>query len=173
MLLQMENDSRTRMLDAALELLGTGGAASLTVRAVEDAAGLPHGSVRHHFDDRSGLVASLFDRLADREQPGIDRDAIATLGQWLGPGRTLTLARYELFLMAARDPALREPLVRARDRFVAIAADQLGAIEAPTLVAAMDGVVLDALVRGVDDEDHLRGALARILGSTALGGRPA
>lgn len=170
----MENASRTRMLDAALELLGTGGAASLTLRAVEDAAGLPHGSVRHHFGDRSGLVASLFDRLADREQPDTGGNAIATLRQWLGPGRTLTLARYELFLMAARDPSFREPLVRARDRFVAIAADQLGAVEAPTLVAAMDGVVLDALVRGVDDADHLRGALTGILGSTGShGGRPA
>ncbi len=162
----MENDSRTRLLDAALELLGRAGADTLTVRAVEDATGLPHGSVRHHFGDRSGLVASLFHRLAEREQAHLGEDAVAALGYWLGPGRTLTLARYELFLMAARDPTLRPPLIRARDRFVAIAAEEVGPVVAPTVVAAMDGVILDALVRGVDDSDHLRRALAQILRPT-------
>jgi hypothetical protein len=81
---------------------------------------------------------------------------------WLGPGRTLTLARYELFLMAARDPSLRAPLVRARERFVAAAAQQVGVGSAATIVAAVDGLILDALVRGTHDPDQLRTAVARI-----------
>jgi AcrR family transcriptional regulator len=167
-LLQMEN-SRTRLLDSALELLGTGGAGALTVRAVEDAAGLPHGSVRHHFGDRAGLVRALFDHLADREAPvaggerGSPTAAVASaLRHWLGPGRTVTLARYELFLMAARDPALRPPLVQARERFVALAARRVGAEAAPAVVAALDGLVLDALVRGEHDPAALGAAVARI-----------
>lgn len=39
-------------------------------------------------------------------------DPAATILEWLGPGHALTLARYELFLMAARDPALRPALFR-------------------------------------------------------------
>lgn len=157
----MERTSKMRLLDQALELLGTGGATALTVRAVEDAAGLPHGSVRHHFGDRAGLVRALFDHLADREGVAAT-DAEAAFAQWLGPGRTLTLARYELFLMAARDASLRAPLVTARDRFVALAAERVGADAAPALVAALDGLVLDALVRGEYDPGALAAAAARL-----------
>ena len=161
----MENDSRTRLLDSALELLGHSGAASLTVRAVEDAAGLPHGSVRYHFGDRAAMVAALFDHLAERELEQVAEDAAAALEHWLGPGRTLTLARYELFLMAARDPALRLPLVQARDRFVAMAAENVGPAAAPTVVAALDGVLLDALVRGEHDPARLRQAVEQLASS--------
>lgn len=153
------------MLDAALELLGSSGGASLTVRATEDAAGLPHGSVRHHFGGRPGMVAALFDRLAEREGVSAQGDAADALEHWLGPGRSLTLARYELFLMAARDSTLREPLVRARNRFVAAAAERVGAAAAPTVVAALDGLVLDALVRGEHDPAALRAAVAQIIGT--------
>jgi AcrR family transcriptional regulator len=167
-LLRVEN-SRTRLLDSALDLLGKGGAGALTVRAAEDAAALPHGSVRHHFGDRAGLVRALFDRLADREAPIAGGETssptaavAAALRHWLGPGRTVTLARYELFLMAARDPALRPPLVQARERFVALAARRVGNEAAPAVVAALDGLVLDALVRGEHDPAALGAAVARI-----------
>jgi len=162
----MEKHARIRLLDGALEILGRAGAACLTVRAVEDAAGLPHGSVRYHFGDRQGMVAALFDHLADRESAPLDGGAVGALEHWLGPGRSLTLARYELFLMAARDATLRAPLVQARDRFVAIAAQRFGATAAPTIVAGLDGVVLDALVRGEHDADRLRTAVAQITSTT-------
>src|SRR5215207_6087256 len=147
----MEKTSRRRLLDAAVAILGGSGAAGLTVRATEEDAGLPHGSVRHHFGDRAGMVSALFDHLADREGASEPDGFAGTLERWLGPDRLLTLARYELFLMAARDPALRPPLVRARERFVASAATLVGADAAPAVVAAVDGLVLDALVRGEHD----------------------
>lgn len=160
----MENTSRGRLLDAALEVLGRSGAGSLTVRAIEDSAGLPHGSVRHHFGRRLGLVTALFDHLADKESDALAGGPHGALEHWLGPGRNLTLARYELFLMAARDPALRAPLVRARERFVAAAAQRVDPAAAPAVVAAVDGLVLDALVRGTHDSDKLRSAITRIVG---------
>lgn len=160
----MENDSRVRLLDSALEILGHSGAASLTVRATEAASGLPHGSVRHHFGDRSAMVACLFDHLAQREGAPVAAGVAETLEHWLGPGRMDTLARYELFLMAARDPTLRAPLVRARERFVAMAAQGVGAAAAPTVVAALDGLVLDALVRGSHHPGRFRAAVEQIVG---------
>jgi AcrR family transcriptional regulator len=162
-LLHVEKDSRTRLLDAALELLGRSGAGSVTLRAVEQAAGLPHGSVRHHFGDRAGMVGALFDHLAEREG-GPFASAADAIEHWLGPGRSLTLARYELFLLAARDPDLRPSLVRARERYVALAAEQVGAKAAPAVVAAVDGLILDALVRGEHDPERLRAALAQLAG---------
>jgi AcrR family transcriptional regulator len=162
-------NSRTRILDSSLNLVGSAGIGSLTVRAVEDAAALPHGSVRHHFGSRDGLVRALFDHLAARDAPPAVGDGdsptkavAAALRHWLGPGRTVTMARYELFLMAARDPALRPPLVRARERFVALAARRVGPETAPAVVAALDGLVLDALVRGEHDPAALGAAVARI-----------
>ncbi len=160
----MESVSRTRLLDAALELLGRSGAAGLKVRAVEEAAELPHGSVRHHFGDRAGLVGGLFERLAERELGQVDGSAVTALEHWLGPGRILTLARYELFLMAARDPTLRPPLIKARDRFVTAAERSVGPSAAPTVVAALDGIILDRLVRGDTDRTRLAVAVSRILG---------
>jgi AcrR family transcriptional regulator len=162
-------NTKTRILDNALDLLGDGGAGSLTVRAVEHAAALPHGSVRHHFGSRNGLIRALFDHLGERDLPPTisDRDSptaavAAALRHWLGPGRTATLARYELYLMAARDPALRPPLARARERFVALAARRVGSETAPAVVAALDGLVLDALVRGEHNPAALGAAVARI-----------
>lgn len=161
----MEKPTRTRLLDAALGILGQSGASSLTVRAVEAAAGLPHGSVRHHFGDRARMVAALFDHLAERESKQFDRPIPAALENLLGPGRTMTLARYELFLMAAREPTLRPRLIHARERFVALAAERVGASAAPVVVAALDGLVLDCLIRGEHDPQRLRAAVNQITGA--------
>lgn len=86
--LHVKKKSLTRLLDAALELLGRSGAGGLTVRAVEDVVGLPHGSVRHHFGHRLGLVTALFDRLADRESEVAASGSSEALEQW--PGRVAT-----------------------------------------------------------------------------------
>lgn len=153
-----------RLLDAALDLLGTSGAASLTVRATEDGAGLPHGSVRYHFGHRMAMVAALFDHLAGREGVPVAAGVAGAIEHWLGPGRVLTLARYELFLMAARHPTLRAPLIEARDRFVAAVAQRMGDSGAAAAVAALDGLVLDALIRGRHDPEQLRDAISRITG---------
>jgi AcrR family transcriptional regulator len=165
-LLQVEkpfSPSRERVLDAALALLGEAGAAGLTVRAVETAAGLPHGTVRHHFGDRAGLVRALFVRVAQRESPPVECGPVAAIEHWLGPGRTTTLARYELFLLAARDPSLRPELAAERERFVALAAQQVGPDAAPAVVAAIDGLVLDALVRGDRDGARVAAMVERLL----------
>lgn len=146
----MEKSTKDRLLAAALEILGREGAKAMTVRAVEEAAGVPHGSVRHHFGGQRGLLRALFDHLEVVERPE-DGGLPEAIARWLGPGRTVALARYELFLLAARDEELRAPLVAARERFVARAAEMVGAERARAVVAAVDGIVLDALVRGERD----------------------
>lgn len=110
------------------------------------------------------MVEALFDHLAEREGGPATANAAAAIVRWIGPGRNLTLARYELFLMAARDPTLRASLVRARERFVSAAAERVGPEAAPTVVAALDGLILDALVRGRHDSRQLRASIAQIMG---------
>lgn len=144
--------TRDRLLDAALEILGTQGAAACTSRTVERAAGLPHGSIRHHFGGHHGLLLALPDRLAAREAPSDGpRDLGAAIAEWLGPGRTVALARYELFLLAARDEQLRARVVGVRDQLVGEVATIVGAHRAPAVLAELDGLILDALLRGASD----------------------
>ncbi len=158
----MEKSTKGRLLDAALDLLGREGAKAMTLRAVEEAAGVPHGSVRHHFGGQRGLLRALFDHLETVERPA-EGGLPAAVAQWLGPGRTVALARYELFLLAARDEELREPLVAARERFVAQAATVVGEERARAVVAAVDGIVLDALVRGEREPARVQAAIGALV----------
>ena len=165
----MENPVPERLIDAGLALLADEGAAGVTVRSVEGRAGVPHGSVRHHFGGLDGLRHALVDGLLAREVPG-GEPVEEVLRRWLGPGAPIVRARYELMLMASRDERLRAKMLQGRQVFV----DRLVAIgvtsaQAQSLVAMLDGLVLDALLRnaGVADLTLWRQALASALPHSA------
>jgi AcrR family transcriptional regulator len=150
----MEKTTRERLLDAGLELLGTAGARHCTARAAEDAAGMPHGSVRHHFGNHAGFLAALVDHLYTLDSPAAGETLADTIGRWLGSDRARTRARYELALLATREPGFREPFVAGRERYVAtLAATGLPHDVAARAVAMVDGLVLDAMIRGLDHLD--------------------
>jgi AcrR family transcriptional regulator len=149
----MEKPVPERLIDAGLALLADEGAAGVTVRSVEGRAGVPHGSVRHHFGGLDGLRHALVDGLLAREVPG-DEPVEEVLRRWLGPDAPIVRARYELMLMASRDEGLRAKVLLGRQVFV----DQLLAIGVPStrarsLVAMLDGLVLDGLLRDADNVD--------------------
>lgn len=171
----MEKPAPERLIDAGLALLAGEGAAGVTVRSVEGRAGVPHGTVRHHFGGLDGLRHALVDGLLVREVSG-DEPAGAVLRRWLGPDAPIARARYELMLMATRDRGLRTKVLQGRQVFV----DQLVAIgaapqAAQSLVAMLDGLVLDALLRGSSDVDLTlwEAALAQATGQfSPSGSRP-
>lgn len=163
----MEKSTRERVLDAALALLGERGAGAFSVRAVEDRAAAPHGTVRHHFGDAAGLRGALVERLLELELAHAADDPAALIRGWLGAHRARTRARYELMLMAQREPPLRDAFASGRDAVVAGAvAAGIPAPAAAGLVAAIDGLVLDALVRDADAVDPA--ALRALLGPFGL-----
>lgn len=118
-------------------MVAAGGLQAVTHRAVERAAGVPHGSVTYHFGTRDDLVFAMVDRLVeDCEQAvaGIARDVTMALARspggvtgarididraadglvaWIDEDRQRHLARLELELAAARDPRLRERMTEA------------------------------------------------------------
>lgn len=148
-ILHMVKSSRDRLLDAGLQLLGTIGAARTSARAAEESAGLPHGSIRHHFGSYERFLEALVEHLRDIDQPRGGETPSETLARWLGPERTFTRARYELMLVSLRRPQLREHLVAAREQYVsALATGTVTRQAARDAVAALDGLVLDALLRG-------------------------
>ena len=63
---QRSIDSTNRMLDAAEELISSGGLEALTVDAVVRLSGASNGSLYARFGDRLGLLAAVQDRFLDR-----------------------------------------------------------------------------------------------------------
>lgn len=144
-----------RLVAAGLALLADEGAAGMTVRAVEGGAGVPHGSVRHHFGGLDGLWQALVDGLLERERPGAAEASVeAVVRRWLGPDAAIARARYELMLMSTRAPELRAKVLQGRKVFVdRLVAAGVGAPAAESLVAMLDGLVLDAILRGRPEVD--------------------
>lgn len=66
-----------RLLDAAAELVTTGGPGAVTMTAVARAAGAPSGSIYHRFPGRPALLAALWLRTVGRFQRGF-LDALDT-----------------------------------------------------------------------------------------------
>lgn len=130
-------DRRELLLDETLVLVSEGGLAAVTHRAVERAAGVPHGSVTYHFGSRDDLIGALVERMvgtcsaqvaqiahsvslalagsaARGAGGGLDVDAVTeALVAWMDGTRQLQLARLELELAAARDPLLRRRMTEA------------------------------------------------------------
>ncbi|WP_137994902.1 TetR/AcrR family transcriptional regulator [Streptomyces vilmorinianum] len=146
----------------------------LTHRAVDAAAGLPAGTTSAYYRTRSALLTALVRRLVELDQaelraagertPEVRSAAELTHGlvaltaaRLTGEGRRRSLARYACAVESVRDAELREILVPrenpARDavrRFLAAqgVADPEG--RTLTLLACVDGLVLDRVVRGGD-----------------------
>jgi DNA-binding transcriptional regulator YbjK len=173
-----------RLLDAAIEVLGTRGSRQLTHRAVDAAAGLPAGSTSNYFRTRDALVGAVVARMVGRDQA--DWDALAgapaptdvagfadLLGQSLRAAATAdrvrTLARYALFLEAGVRPGLREPLTAGTEALVAWGARwlrELGARDPERdcrlILEYMDGALLHQIARPDPDFDPVPG-LHRLL----------
>jgi hypothetical protein len=123
-------DLRTRLLDAAIELVADHGLGGLTHSATDDAAGAAPGAAHGEFPTQRDLVEAVTERCIEREMemaaPRGQVDASASgiaamfghfVGRALGEDRAVTLARYALHAEAARTPSLRP--------FYAVGADEV------------------------------------------------
>lgn len=166
-------DRRTQVLDAAVRVLGSGGARALTHRAVDVQAGAPSGTTSNYFRSRAALVDGILGHLSELERVTLDsldetpRSAeelveicAAAFRQVLGPGRTLTLARQALMLEAAVRPELQQPLRARTQAWWDLLEGLLTAVGAPRpaqsarlLLAYVDGLLSDQLARPDADFD--------------------
>lgn len=181
-------DRRTLLADTALGVLADAGMRGLTHRAVDAAAGLPVGTTSAYFRTRSALLTALVRRLVDLDQAelraageraGEPRDAaelvrgIAALAEarLTGEGRRRSLARHACAVESVRDPELREILVPrenpGRDavrRFLAGRGVRDPEARTLTLLACVDGLVLDRVVSGGSlTEDEIEGLVVAAL----------
>ncbi|MFB9558142.1 TetR/AcrR family transcriptional regulator [Streptomyces roseoviridis] len=163
----------------------------LTHRAVDAAAGLPAGTTSAYFRTRSALLTGLVRRLVELDQaelaaaaerapvPRTADDLVRSLAALVaartaGEGRRRSLARYACVLESVRDPELRDILVPrenpGRDAVrTFLAAQGVADPEARTLtlLACVDGLVLDRVVAGEQavsrGTDEIEGLVAAAL----------
>jgi DNA-binding transcriptional regulator YbjK len=167
---------RYALVSAAAELLAEGGFEAVRHRAVARRAGLPLASTTYYFSSLDDLiaravehigmieVAQLRSRVNDlsrrRRGPETTAEVLVDLlvGDVSGPGLAEQLiSRYERHIASTRLPALRETMrrnLRQRAEAVAEAVEKSGRsvhIELVcTLICAVDGSVVAALVEGRD-----------------------
>ena len=166
----MHQDRKTLIADAAIALLASAGAKGLTHRAVDAEAGLPLGSTSFYCRTRADLLTltllrhaalDMDDLLSDQirmEAKGFSLDDFIELladrvADWLSPAKRARLvARFELFLIASREPELATIATQQRQRFrlaTEAALTRAGvadaALAAPLLLAAVDGLLIDQI----------------------------
>ena len=164
--------TRTRALEAAVDLLGTEGLRALTHARVDDRAGLPAGSTSNHFRTRAALVAGVGDWIVETElaqvgaataTPESGADLVEVMCGLVelvtGPNRTLTAARLTVFMEANHDEGIRAAVSRGRAAMEAYLVETLTRLGAPdpgtaalTLMACAEGVILHRIARH-DDTD--------------------
>lgn len=131
---------RSDLADAAIELLGAGGARGLSHPKVDAHAGMPAGTTSFYFRTRKALLLGVAERLT-----ALDIDDLTSLGAIAvdgvpdstgtaglarlvmnasnEPWLTRSRARYEMVMDASRDPDLDAILQQATSRFYGLARD--------------------------------------------------
>lgn len=162
----MNNKRKDQIGAGAVRVLSRHGARGLTHRAVDELLGLPTGSTSFYCRTRAALLQLALDSAMEQDRAifqqfmlpagGVDLDGL--LAHLASPEtRELALARFELFLMAARDGTFRAQLLRHRERFIALAMESMAqqgrepTKEAATeLITTSEGHLFHSIVYGPD-----------------------
>jgi AcrR family transcriptional regulator len=186
------SERRTRLLEEALRLVTESGLGAVTHRNVEQAAGAPHGSVTYWFGSREGLISALVDWLCNESErqaraiatpvqqqiaagQRLDIDATArALSAWMDGARPHHLARMELELEGAREPAHAERMTKAAQVFwdmCGAIAEGLGsddpARDGRAMAVMLDGLLLDRLAHPQQGQDVVTAAVRWLLAGPA------
>lgn len=144
---------RSRISDAALDVIAEHGVAGTTHRKIAGAAGVPLGSLTYHFATLDDILGEAFTKLANQTADGFEaamaqagsgaqaRAAVVDLitGELLNDPRTMVLS-YELYALAVRRPELR----RVTDAWMARSRAAIGRFFDPSTT-----LMLDALIEGL------------------------
>ena len=160
--------ARSRIVRSALELIGTSGVGRVTNRSVAQAAGVSLGTVTYHFETQAELLREALatflteetqrlEALAARVQAtelSVDQ-GVAALQAMLEEGRERRIAKFELYLQAAREPELRPAARRCFEAYDALAVATLRTLgvedperAAQLTIAIVDGLQLRRLASG-------------------------
>ncbi|MFD3510577.1 TetR/AcrR family transcriptional regulator [Nocardia sp. NPDC058666] len=183
--------TRDRIIGAVVRIMGADGAAAVTNRRIATEAGISLGTLTYHFANQRDLVEAgmaafvaeetvKFTQLADRAAAG-ELD-LAQAGEILGGIVTDTgfggdhIAWFELFVQAARYPALHAATTEFFDTYDRLAVSILRALgvadaesAAPLAVATLVGLQLRRLAGGGSPDQVVAGMTELVAG---FAGRP-
>lgn len=148
-------DNRTRLLDAAIELIAEGGMHALTHLKVAERAGLPKGATSNVFRTREALVVGVCEYMVTQElTPATEAFAVRDTDELAeslhrlyvvlttGEHRTVTLARLALFEEAGHNDTVRAALTTGRSTFAQVLHASLAALGAPDPRLATDALIV-------------------------------
>lgn len=173
--------ARTRVLDAAMELIAEHGASGTSLQMIADAVGITKAAVYHQFRTKDQIVLAVSEREFSRLLPALEEAEAHGDGP---EARDALLLR--MIEMAVRDRRLvrtlqfdpvvvrllaeHEPLRRFMDRVYRVLLSDAGLdgrIEAAMFSGAISSAVMHPLVADIDDEtliDRLTDLSRRLLG---------
>ena len=167
-------ERRSSILAATVRLLVREGLAAVTHRAVAREAGVPLAATTYYFASKDELVVEALAILVEDEIRRVSERAAALGADLSSPSRSAAavaevlfpdaeaagglLAKFEVYLEAARRPGLRRTAAHWQRAFTELAESALslaGASDAkrlaPLLVAGVDGMLVHRLSEGIDD----------------------
>lgn len=190
---ERSRERQERLLRAAVELIAEGGPRAATHRAVSARAGLPPSSAGYYFPTADGLIEGALRYYTERrartltelfERAIADVDDVADTGvaiaqallRDVGPG---ILAEFEVYLEAARNPALREAVTASMAAFENVAAARLEALgvtsprlAAKAFVAVANGFALNRLASPMPVEEDFQVVSLTLVGVFLAFGGP-
>lgn len=164
---------RQALVEATLRVIERHGVSGVSHRTVSQEAGVPTSATTYYFSGLADLLASALTSVMDEDAERMRRlsvggDRRRELAELLSrvtaePGRLL--AEYELFLLAARHPHLRETTDRwlaAVSAFAHCYTDD--PVRARVVVAVIDGILLQTLLsESKPTADEFEAVLATVL----------
>jgi len=168
---------KSRIVDAAIEVVARHGVAGTTMRRIAAEADVPLGSLTYHFEGLDDLLAQAFQRHAERMSPLYEAhfdavrdrdgfiDAVTDLihGDAGADPRDWAVA-YELYLAALRDPALRTVTEAWMRRSRAVLERFVDPVTARGVDAMIEGMVMHlTLSTATFDRADTREIVARLL----------
>jgi DNA-binding transcriptional regulator YbjK len=136
------------LCDAAIELLAEDGARGLTHLRVDRRAGVADGTTSFYYQTRSALLRGATDRVVqldvadftaamneakaaagDKTESLLSRLAEQAMRTGVEPERSRARARFELLMVAARDPELGAVFGRLMDQFAAIGEEAVAELQ--------------------------------------------
>jgi DNA-binding transcriptional regulator YbjK len=160
-----------------IEVVAECGIGRTTHRAVAARAGLPLGATTYYFPTLDDLIAAGLRRATEDQEEDLRRWAARLESSDDLPAALVTLAteylsdrkraqiEYELYVAAARNPALRPFAAAWLDGLHDLLSPRVGAAAATSISGLLDGVMLQCLVMGTPlDTTALTTAIRRIAG---------
>lgn len=150
----MRTSKRTKILEAALRVIGQGGVTALTFESVAEESQLTKSGLMYHFPTREALLRGIHEHLAAQWEDAMIEAAGAPAAELSETERLTAYAQVtiasasstELLLMleTANDPELHQPWQEVLDRWTPAAPvdRELSAVELEQIVArfAADGL---------------------------------